>query len=69
LGGCVGLRGPGGSIMVAPNQSVSPGLNAGGQVGAGVGAQAGWSFRDKDYWWEYGVSTPGASATIYYVWE
>lgn len=60
---------PGGIAVTASPSDPSPGWNVGFQAGYWAGFQYGYSFRDKDTFWEVGFVTPGFSGTVYYVSE
>jgi len=68
LGG--GLITPGFGVALTRSPShPSQGWNVGLQPGYGVAGQVGYSFEKGGSWfYEYGIGTPGASLTGYYVW-
>lgn len=61
------MFGPGAGITYSKSK-VIPGLNVGVQGGKWVGVQRGISLRNQSHFWEYGLVSPGASFTIFYVW-
>jgi hypothetical protein len=63
------VSGPGGALTYSTSDPV-PGWNVALQAGIGSGGQIGYSFGESGGWFsEWGMVTPGASITVFYVWE
>ena len=60
---------PGGLAITWSPHDASPGWNAGFQAGALLGGQYGYSFSNRETFWEVGYVTPGYSLTGYHIWN
>ena len=57
------------AVTYSPDNPI-PAWTAGYQIGYWAGFQVGWSFDEKaSSFREFGLVTPGASITIYHIWE
>jgi hypothetical protein len=66
-GGGFSNLGPSGSITWSPGEAV-PGWTVGGQGGALLAGQYGYSFGEGGgQFWEFGIGSPSVAATAYYV--